>query len=77
MLRKLRTKAGRTVYSRRKAIVEPVLGHIKAARGFDRFHLRGVRKVKGEWTLVTLAHNICRLFRVRSQLQGLMSQAMR
>jgi len=75
MQRKLRTKTGRKVYSRRKAIVEPVLGHIKAARGFDRFRLRGVWKVKGEWTLVTLAHNICRLFRVRLQMQGLMNEA--
>jgi len=75
MQRKLRTKAGRKVYSRRKAIVEPVLGHIKAARGFDRFRLRGVWKVKGEWTLVTLAHNICRLFQVRPQVQGMLSKA--
>jgi transposase len=75
MQRKLRTIAGRKVYRRRKAIVEPVLGHIKAARGFDRFRLRGVWKVKGEWTLVTLAHNICRLFRVRPQVPGLMSKA--
>jgi transposase len=75
MQRKLRTQAGRNVYSRRKAIVEPVLGHIKAARGFDRFRLRGVWKVKGEWTLVTLAHNICRLFQVRPQVQGLLSKA--
>jgi len=75
MQRKLRTKAGRKVYSRRKAIVEPVLGHIKAARGFDRFRLRGVWKVKGEWTLVTLAHNICRLFHVRPQLQEMLSKA--
>jgi transposase len=75
MQRKLRTKAGRKVYRRRKAIVEPVLGHIKAARGFDRFRLRGVWKVKGEWTLVTLAHNICRLFQVRPKLQGMLSTA--
>lgn len=75
MQRKLRTKMGRKIYSRRKAIVEPVLGHIKAARGFDRFRLRGVWKVKGEWALVTLAHNICRLFQVRPLVQGLMSKA--
>jgi transposase len=75
MQRKLRTKAGQTIYRRRKAIVEPVLGHIKAARGFDRFHLRGVWKVKGEWTLVTLAHNICRLFQARPQVQGVLSRA--
>jgi len=72
MQRKLRTKAGRKIYSRRKAIVEPVLGHIKAARGFDRFRLRGLWKVQGEWTLVTLAHNICRLFQARPKVQGLL-----
>jgi len=72
MQRKLRTKAGRKIYSRRKAIVEPVLGHIKAARGFDRFHLRGLWKVQGEWTLVTLAHNICRLFQARPKVQDLL-----
>jgi transposase len=72
MDRKLRTKLGRAIYRRRKAIVEPVLGHIKAARGFDRFRLRGVQKVKGEWTLVTLAHNICRLFGARSKVQGVL-----
>lgn len=72
MDRKLRTKLGRALYRRRKAIVEPVLGHIKAARGFDRFRLRGVQKVNGEWTLVTLAHNICRLFRARANVQGVL-----
>ncbi|HLN12332.1 MAG TPA: IS1182 family transposase, partial [bacterium] len=72
MDRKLRTKLGRAIYRRRKAIVEPVLGHIKAARGFDRFRLRGLQKVQGEWTLVTLAHNICRLFGARSKVQGVL-----
>ena len=74
MARKLRTKAGRNVYRRRKAIVEPVLGHIKAARGFDRFRLRGLWKVQGEWTLVAFAHNICRLFQIRPQVPGLIRQ---
>ena len=62
MRRKLQTKAGRAVYRKRKVIVEPVLGQIKAARGFRRFLLRGLAKVKGEWLLVTLAHNVCKLF---------------
>jgi transposase len=75
MQRKLRTKLGHQIYSRRKAIVEPVLGHIKAARRFDRFRLRGLWKVQGEWTLVGLAHNICRLFRIRPRLQAVMSTA--
>jgi hypothetical protein len=34
MKRKLRTKAGRAIYARRKTIVEPVFGQVKQARGF-------------------------------------------
>ncbi len=36
----------------RKALVEPVFGQIKHARGFRQFLLRGVEKVRGEWALV-------------------------
>jgi len=73
MQRKLRTRAGRTVYSRRKAIVEPVFGQIKAARGFVRFLLRGLAKVKGEWELVALAHNLRRLFQARPRVEAVLS----
>ena len=41
MARKLHTKAGAAVYAARKAIVEPVIGQIKQARGFRQFLLRG------------------------------------
>src|SRR5262252_4571730 len=40
MTRKLHRKVGAAVYARRKAIVEPVLGQIKHARGFRQFLLR-------------------------------------
>ena len=40
MTRKLHTKAGAAVYAARKAMVEPVFGQIKEARGFRRFLLR-------------------------------------
>lgn len=73
MQRKLRTKAGRAVYRLRKAIVEPVFGQIKGARGFTRFLLRGLAKVRGEWALVATAHNICRLFAVRPRGQAVLS----
>jgi transposase len=63
MIRKLRTKRGRAIYARRKVIPEPVFGQIKAARGFDRFLLRGMEKVRGEWTLICLGHNLLKLFR--------------
>jgi transposase len=66
MSRKLHTKAGAAVYAARKAIVEPVIGQIKQARGFRQFLLRGIEKVKGEWSLVCTTHNILKLYRLYS-----------
>jgi transposase len=63
MVRKLATKAGRAVYAFRKTIVEPVFGQIKEARGFRRFLLRGLRKVRGEWALIGLTHNLLKIHR--------------
>ena len=63
MRNKLRTKSGHEIYRYRKAIVEPVFGQIKEARGFRRFSMRGLEKVKAEWTLVCLTHNLLKLFR--------------
>jgi hypothetical protein len=62
MSRKLRTKVGRAHYARRKAIVEPVFGQIKEARGFRRFSLRGLEAVQAEWLLVAAVHNLGKLF---------------
>jgi len=75
MRRKLRTKAGRAVYKMRKAIVEPVFGQMKEARGFTRFLLRGLVKVRGEWSLLTTAHNICRLFAARPRVRAVLRMA--
>ena len=62
MSRKLRTKAGRRHYARRKVIVEPVFGQIKEARGFRRFSLRGLEAVGAEWQLVAAVHNLGKIF---------------
>ena len=61
MRRKLRTRKGRRIYARRKAIVEPVFGQIKG-RGFRQFLLRGQQKVRGEWSLICLTHNLRKLY---------------
>lgn len=63
MRRTLRTKPGRRLYARRKAIVEPVFGQIKQGRGFRQFLLRGMRKVRGEWALICTTHNVLKLWR--------------
>jgi transposase len=63
MERKLRSKAGQAIYALRKTVVEPVFGQIKGARGLDRFRLRGLENVNGEWALMATTHNILKLFR--------------
>lgn len=56
-----KTPAGKATYALRKQTVEPVFGIIKAVLGFRQFLLRGLDKVRGEWTLVCLAWNLKRM----------------
>jgi transposase len=59
----LQSEEGRAVYKMRKAIVEPVFGQIKEARGFRRFSFRGLANVSAEWDIVAMTHNLLKLFR--------------
>lgn len=70
MKHRLGTKAGRARYALRKQTIEPVFGIIKEAMGFRRFSLRGLAKVRTEWTLVTLSYNLKRLFHLGANLQA-------
>ena len=63
MARRNRTQKGKEEYARRKVIIEPVFGQIKAGLGFRNFLLRSLEKMKGEWQLVCLVHNLLKLFR--------------
>jgi transposase len=60
--RKLWTKPGRATYKLRKQIVEPVFGQMKGVRGLRQFLLRGVEKVRGEWSLCCTGHNLRKLW---------------
>src|SRR5487761_1192104 len=62
MAHRLKTPEGRTLYALRKQTPEPVFGIIKSVLGFRQFSLRGLEKVRGEWSLVTMAWNIKRMF---------------
>jgi transposase len=64
MERKLQTKVGAAVYATRKFIVEPVFGQIKQVRGFRQFLLRGLEKVRGEWALICMTHNILKFHKI-------------
>jgi len=61
MARRLRTKAGRADYARRKAIVEPVFGQMKVRQAAGHLRLRGLAGAQGEWTLHVLCHNLRKL----------------
>ncbi len=62
MAHRLQTRAGRDLYALRKQTPEPVFGIIKSVMGFRQFMLRGLDKVRGEWSLVTMAWNLKRMF---------------
>jgi hypothetical protein len=67
MKHRLETKQGRELYALRKQTIEPIFGIIKETLGFRRFSLRGLKNVRTEWTLVTLAYNLKRLFHMGSR----------
>ena len=68
MRRKLRTREGRRVSERRKALVEPVFGVLKQQRNLRQFRTRGQARVAAEFTLAALAYNLTRMFHRRLQL---------
>jgi transposase len=57
----LATELGAELYRKRKKTVEPVFGHTKHNRGFERFHRRGRSAVRTEWRLIMLTHNLTKL----------------
>ena len=64
MNQRVKSKAGADTYKKRKLTVEPLFGIIKETLGFRRFSLRGEQQTDGEWSLVCLAYNLKRLFRL-------------
>jgi len=63
MDRNLQNPVSRYIYGFRKRIIEPVFGQMKHCQGFSGFLLRGLEKVKNEFTLWCSAHNILKLYR--------------
>ena len=61
MVKRLKDRRGKRQYRRRKGMVEPAFGWVKQVLGFRQFSLRGLKKVQGEWSLVTLALNLRRM----------------
>ncbi|MBU0710282.1 MAG: IS1182 family transposase [Candidatus Omnitrophica bacterium] len=68
MRSKLNTAYGKLIYGRRKVIVEPVFGNIKHNLGFRQFLLRGLIKVKAEFMLIAIVHNIKKIAKVSRKM---------
>lgn len=62
MRQKLDSDSGKAIYGKRKYTVEPPFGHIKSIMGFTSFLLRGNQKVTGEFKLVSIAHNLRKIW---------------
>lgn len=59
----LLSEQGKLLRIQRNVEVESVFGHIQHNMRFRRFNLRGLEKVKTEWGLVCIAHNMRKLAR--------------
>jgi len=57
-LKRLLTKQGSDEYKKRMYTVEPVIGNIKFNMGYRHFIMRGLKKVKCEFNLMCIAHNL-------------------
>jgi hypothetical protein len=69
MRKKLDTAEGKQIYRSRKVIVEPVFGNAKQNLKFREFLLRGLNKVRAEFTLIAIVHNILKIARfIRKQM---------
>jgi transposase len=63
MRRVLETDAGRALYVKRKAQIEPVFAQMKFNRGIGRFQRRGRSACRSEWRLIAATHNLLKLHR--------------
>ncbi len=61
MRQKLSKEEAKKIYRIRKITVEPVLGNLSHNLGFREFLLRGLEKVKVEYSLMCTAHNILKI----------------
>lgn len=79
MRHRVSTQAGRSLYARRKTIVEPTYGQIKGSvghPGFQGFLRRGLEKCRNEWKLVCARHNLRKYLRFKNSRRSLFDAAL-
>jgi hypothetical protein len=67
MRRVLATEHGSELYRQRQTMIEPVFGHTKFNRRFERFRRRGRSAARSEWRLITATHNLVKLYQHRAE----------
>jgi len=70
MREKLLTEEGRQRYKKRLSTAEPVFGNLKKNFGYRDFQLRGLVKVRGEFQLMCIAHNIKKIHKYVTSQKG-------
>ena len=63
----METSQGREVYAWRKITVEPVIGQIKENFGIRQFGLQGLDGVRLELNLVSIVHNLKKIWLHRGE----------
>jgi transposase len=63
---KMEKEESQRVYDLRRITVEPVYGNMKENLGFRGFLLRGLEKVKTEFNLVCIAHNLQKIWMLKA-----------
>jgi transposase len=63
MREKIDSVAGKLIYGRRMATVEPVFANVRSSLGLDQFSLRGKKKVSTQWRLYCVVHNLLKVHR--------------
>jgi hypothetical protein len=59
-----RMEAGAQIYAERSAAVEHPFGTLKLRSGWTHFSVRGLKKVRGEWSLMALCYNFTRVLNI-------------
>ncbi len=67
MRNKMENETSKEIYAKRSPEIEGVFGQIKNNRGIRRFILRGLEKVKAEFNMIALTHNMGKIMKYMNQ----------
>lgn len=70
MAAKMKTEASRQIYNQRPHMAETTFAILKSVMNFRRFLLRGLEKVKTEWTWAATAFNLKKLVRELGRMRA-------